>query len=45
MNSGNTLADALALELLGATVGDADPRQQLITVIRKGTRALQGPGP
>src|SRR5712671_1930049 len=28
-------------ELLGATAGDADPGQQLITVIRKGTRALQ----
>jgi integrase len=32
---------ARASELLGATVADADPRQQLITVIRKGTRALQ----
>jgi integrase len=32
---------ARASELLGATVGDADPGQQLITVIRKGTRALQ----
>ena len=30
-----------AAELLGATVGDADPGQQLITVIRKGSRALQ----
>jgi integrase len=30
-----------AAELLGARVGDADPGQQLITVIRKGTRALQ----
>ena len=30
-----------ASELLGATVGDADPGQQLITVIRKGTRKLQ----
>jgi integrase len=30
-----------ASELLSATVGDADPGQQLITVIRKGTRALQ----
>lgn len=30
-----------ASELLGATVGDADPGQQLITVVRKGTRALQ----
>jgi hypothetical protein len=26
--------------LLGATVGDVDPGQQLITVVRKGTRAL-----
>jgi site-specific recombinase XerD len=32
---------ARAAELLGATVADADPGQQLITVIRKGTRALQ----
>ena len=32
---------ARALELLGATVGDADPGQQLITVVRKGTRRLQ----
>jgi integrase len=32
---------ARASELLGATAGDADPGQQLITVIRKGTRALQ----
>lgn len=32
---------ARACELLGATVADADPGQQLITVIRKGTRALQ----
>jgi site-specific recombinase XerD len=32
---------ARAAELLGATVGDIDPGQQLITVIRKGTRALQ----
>ena len=32
---------ARAAELLGATAGDADPGQQLITVIRKGTRALQ----
>lgn len=32
---------ARAAELLGATVGDADAGQQLITVIRKGTRALQ----
>jgi len=30
-----------ASELLGATVGDADPGQQLITIVRKGTRALQ----
>ena len=30
-----------ASELLGATVADADPGQQLVTVIRKGTRALQ----
>ena len=32
---------ARASELLGATVADADPGQQLITVIRKGTRAMQ----
>lgn len=32
---------ARASELLGATLGDVDPGQQLITVIRKGTRALQ----
>jgi len=32
---------ARASELLGATAGDADPGTQLITVIRKGTRALQ----
>jgi len=32
---------ARATELLGATAGDVDPGQQLITVIRKGTRALQ----
>jgi integrase len=32
---------ARALELLGAKVADADPGQQLITVIRKGTRRLQ----
>jgi integrase len=32
---------ARASELLGATAGDADPGRQLITVIRKGTRALQ----
>ena len=30
-----------ASELLGATVGDADPGCQLITVVRKGSRALQ----
>ena len=30
-----------ASELLGATVADADPGQQLITVVRKGSRALQ----
>jgi site-specific recombinase XerD len=32
---------ARAAELLGATVGDVDPGQQLITVVRKGTRLLQ----
>ena len=32
---------ARASELLGATAGDVDPGQQLITVIRKGTRAMQ----
>jgi len=32
---------ARASELLGVTCGDADPGQQLITVIRKGSRALQ----
>src|SRR5205807_9242870 len=32
---------ARASELLGATAADADPGQQLITVIRKGTRQLQ----
>ena len=32
---------ARASELLGATYGDADAGQQLVTVIRKGTRALQ----
>jgi integrase len=32
---------ARASELLGASFGDADAGQQLITVIRKGTRALQ----
>ena len=30
-----------ASELLGATTGDTDPGQQLITVIRKGTRFMQ----
>jgi integrase len=32
---------ARAAELLGATAADADPGRQLITVIRKGTRAMQ----
>ena len=32
---------ARAAELLGATNADADPGQQLITVIRKGSRSLQ----
>jgi integrase len=32
---------ARASELLGATADDVDPGQQLITVIRKGTRVLQ----
>ncbi|MET7906081.1 hypothetical protein ABZS86_33340 [Streptomyces sp. NPDC005355] len=32
---------ARASELLGAHYGDADPGQQLITVVRKGTRAIQ----
>jgi site-specific recombinase XerD len=32
---------ARASELLGASQGDADPGQQLITVVRKGSRALQ----
>ncbi len=32
---------ARASELLGATRGDADPGQQLITVVRKGSRAVQ----
>lgn len=32
---------ARASELLGAMVADTDPGQQLITVVRKGTRALQ----
>ena len=34
-------AGVRASELLGATVGDADPGRQLITVTRKGTRARQ----
>jgi integrase len=32
---------ARASEMLGATAADVDPGQQLITVLRKGTRALQ----
>jgi integrase len=32
---------ARASELLGANQGDADPGQQLITVVRKGSRAVQ----
>jgi site-specific recombinase XerD len=32
---------ARASELLGVTAGDVDPGQQLVTVIRKGTRVLQ----
>lgn len=32
---------ARASELLGARQGDADPGQQLVTVVRKGSRALQ----
>jgi integrase len=32
---------ARASELLGATVADVDPGQQLMTVMRKGTRVLQ----
>ena len=32
---------ARAAELLGATCADADPGQQLITVVRKGSRVLQ----
>jgi integrase len=32
---------ARAAELLGATCADVDPGQQLITVVRKGSRALQ----
>lgn len=32
---------ARAAELLGARFGDADPGRQLVTVIRKGTRAIQ----
>ena len=34
-------AGVRASELLGATQEDADPGQQLITVVRKGSRALQ----
>jgi site-specific recombinase XerC len=34
-------AGVRAAELLGATAGDADPGQQLITVVRKGSGALQ----
>ena len=34
-------AGARASELVGVTCGDVDPGQQLITVIRKGARALQ----
>ena len=32
---------ARAAELLGATVADVDPGQQVVTVLRKGTRVLQ----
>lgn len=32
---------ARAAELLGLTCGDVDPGEQLVTVVRKGTRALQ----
>lgn len=32
---------ARASELLGLTCGDANPGEQLVTVVRKGTRALQ----
>lgn len=32
---------ARASELLGLTAGDVDPGEQLVTVVRKGTRALQ----
>lgn len=32
---------ARASELLGATAGDVDPGQQLITVMGKGTRVMQ----
>jgi integrase len=32
---------ARAAELLGAARGDTDPGQQLVTVVRKGTRAVQ----
>ena len=34
-------AGARASELVGARMGDVDPGQQLITVLRTGTRALQ----
>jgi integrase len=34
-------AGVRASELLGMSVGDADPGQQLITVVRKGSRAAQ----
>jgi integrase len=34
-------AGVRASELLGVTVGDADPGRQLVTVTRKGSRALQ----
>ncbi len=34
-------AGVRASELLGATVGDADPGRQLITVVSQATRALQ----
>jgi site-specific recombinase XerC len=33
--------EARASELPGSTVGDVDSGQQLITVIRKGTRVMQ----
>ncbi|HTX97629.1 MAG TPA: tyrosine-type recombinase/integrase [Mycobacterium sp.] len=32
---------ARASELLGVRCGDVDPGQQLVTVVRKGSRALQ----